>query len=207
MAMGLASMNPVVGSGRPQTGGLLMKVDKDIENDGWGDYFVTRHIDSDSYLGIDRNGKVNYKKSKLIESSNVYIIRNENTDDIFNTLLEEVSLPYQERQMHGSNYIYEAFTGNKVYMEDQADYDVLLERLYLDKLSKSLSAEADNLKNEFNREKYKKGIHYPLEEKPNYTQDWDQPDAGVKFPLLAAAEYIEKELQSIQESKEGEEVE
>lgn len=210
MAMGLASMNPVVGSGKPQIGGMMINVDKDLMNDGWGKYYVTRGIDSKTCIGIDNNGKINTKKNDFLSeqlSSTLYYLRADNVDGVFNSLLEELNLPYQERPVHNLSYIYEVFTGNRLYTKDQADYDVLLEKIYLDKLSKSLSAEADVLKNEYNKEKNKKDIHYPLEEKPNYTQDWDQPDAGVKFPLLAAANIVERELNSLLENKEVEEVE
>lgn len=210
MAMALAFMNPMVGSNTPQIGGMMIDVDKDLKNDGWSRYYVTRGFDSKSFIGIDNNGKVNTKKNNLLSeqlSSSIYYLRADNVDEVFDNLLEELKLPYQERPVHALNYIYEAFTGNRLYTSDQLEYDVLLEKIYLDKLSKSLSADATNLKNEFNREKNKKDIHYPLEEKPNYTQDWDQPDAGVKLPLLAAANIVERELNSLLENREVEEVE
>lgn len=200
--MALASMNPMVGATRPQIGGMLLSVDKDLKNDGWGSYYVTRGFDSNSFIGIDKNGKVNYKKDKEINECNisgVYLIKGENVDSIFDSLLEELELPYQERPIRNLAYMYEAFTGNKLYTKDQIEQDVLLEKVYLDKLSKIISGEVDNLKNEFKNSK--KDIHYPLEEKPNYTQDWDQPDAGIKFPMLAAADIVERELQAILENK------
>lgn len=204
MAMALASMNPMVGSAgtKPQIGGMLLSVDKDLKNDGWGSYYVTRGFDSSSFLGIDKNGKLNYKKDKEINEcsiDSIYLIKTEDVDEVFDNLLEEAELPYQERPIRNLAYIYEAFTKNHLYTKDQVDQDVLLEKVYLDKLSKIISGEVDNLKNEFKHSK--KDVHYPLEEKPNYTQDWDQPDAGIKFPMLAAANIVEKELQAILENK------
>ena len=151
-AMGLAGMNPVCGISSNH-GSLMVNVmnhDKDLET-GWGDYkAVTRSLDpNDNLYGIDPNGRVIAKhKFDVMDQKDiveVFNIKTPNVDTIMESIEREASLPYDRRPVHSQSYIYEAFTGKKLLSEDQYTYDPLLERVELDKWSKILSGEADNM--------------------------------------------------------------
>ena len=195
-AMALAAMNPMVGAAKGDAILINTSPDKDLSG-GWGSYVATRSIDNNSLLGIDASGKICAKrkddeyfggKTFFNCSSSIYLVQSSTVDEIWDRLINEVSLPYEERPIHNPGYIYEVFTGHELLSPDQADYDPLLERVYLDKLSKELSADAGNLEREFNSIKMKKDSHYPMGEK----RIGDEEDSSTIFPLLSSTEIQEK---------------
>ena len=167
-AMGLASMNPMVG---PCTGRGNMIVnslsnDKDLSG-GWGDYSVSKSLDKDSTsLSIDDKGKV-IKNTVAATLGEDYITGfyslNPKADEIFDNLLEESKIDYEDRPVHDRNYIYEAFTGHKLLVPDQAKYDPMLEEIELDKMSKAVSSAGQDTMTSFEhfkKEKREKDSEY-----------------------------------------------
>ena len=150
-AMGLASMNPVMGvSGQGCMLVNVMNHDKDLEL-GWKDYkAVCRSMDpNDDLYGIDQNGRILAKhKYDVMDSPDIvtecYIIKTANVDKVMSSIEEEASLPYEDRPVHQYDYIYESFTGKKLLSESQLDLDPLLEKVELDKMSGVMSGESSN---------------------------------------------------------------
>ena len=150
-AMGLASMNPVMGvAGQGCILVNVMNHDKDLEL-GWKDYkAVCRSMDpNDDLYGIDQNGRILAKhKHDVMDSPDIviecYIIKTANVDKVMSSIEEEASLPYEERPVHQYDYIYESFTGKKLLSESQLDLDPLLEKVELDKMSGVMSGESSN---------------------------------------------------------------
>lgn len=150
-AMGLASMNPVMGvAGQGCMLVNVMNHDKDLEL-GWKDYkAVCRSMDpNDDLYGIDQNGRILAKhKHDVMDAPDIvtecYIIKTANVDKIMSSIEEEASLPYEERPVHQYDYIYESFTGKKLLSESQLDLDPLLEKIELDKMSGVMSGESSN---------------------------------------------------------------
>lgn len=190
MAMGLASMNPMVGGA---TGAIMIrqKPDKDLETDPWGSYTVTRGFDNSSMLGMD-NGKVVLKKTKNLQECKVYIIKHPDVDKIFDALLQE-ALSENKPTRPDPGFLYSAFTGHYLLTDDQFDYDPLLERVYLDKLSKRLNADAVNLENEYSmKELNKKDGYYPVK------NIGDEAESTPNFPLLAHASIDPEKLKLLE---------
>ena len=141
-AMGLASMNPVMGvAGQGCMLVNVMNHDKDLEL-GWKDYkAVCRSMDpNDDLYGIDQNGRILEKhKHDVMDSPDIvtecYIIKTANVDKVMNSIEEEASLPYEERPVHQYDYIYESFTGKKLLSESQLDLAPLHEKVERDKMS------------------------------------------------------------------------
>jgi hypothetical protein len=150
-AMGLASMNPVIGvSGQGCMLVNVMNHDKDLEL-GWKDYkAVCRSMDpNDDLYGIDQNGRILAKhKHDVMDSPDIvtecYIIKTPDVDKVMSSIEEEASLPYEDRPVHQYDYIYESFTGKKLLSESQLDLDPLLEKVELDKMSGVMSGESSN---------------------------------------------------------------
>lgn len=150
-AMGLASMNPVMGvAGQGCMLVNVMNHDKDLEL-GWKDYkAVCRSMDpNDDLYGIDQNGRILAKhKHDVMDSPDIvtecYIIKTANVDKVMSSIEEEASLPYEERPVHQYDYIYESFSGKKLLSESQLDLDPLLEKVELDKMSGVMSGESSN---------------------------------------------------------------
>lgn len=150
-AMGLASMNPVMGvAGQGCMLVNVMNHDKDLEL-GWKDYkAVCRSMDpNDDLYGIDQNGRILAKhKHDVMDSPDIvtecYIIKTANVDKVMSSIEEEASLPYEDRPVHQYDYIYESFTGKKLLSESQLDLDPLLEKVELDKMSGVMSGESSN---------------------------------------------------------------
>nr|DAP19513.1 MAG TPA: hypothetical protein [Caudoviricetes sp.] len=150
-AMGLASMNPVMGvSGQGCMLVNVMNHDKDLEL-GWKDYkAVCRSMDpNDDLYGIDQNGRILAKhKHDVMDSPDIvtecYIIKTPDVDKVMSSIEEEASLPYEDRPVHQYDYIYESFTGKKLLSESQLDLDPLLEKVELDKMSGVMSGESSN---------------------------------------------------------------
>ena len=203
MAMGLASINPMVGANSsPQ--GLMIKTkeDNDLSN-----YNVVNYYKDKKMIGLDKSGKVSMKETWDImdEEVQVYYILNDNYNEIYKKLQEEALLEYKQRPIHESDYIYKLFTGNRIYTEDQPDYEPLLEKVYLDKLSKQLSnsSAVDSLST-----KVKKDSHMPLGEKP-FSMVGDEEDGDVRFPLLAGAtlKELDKNIMNLLEGRNEEDAE
>ena len=150
-AMGLASMNPVMGvAGQGCMLVNVMNHDKDLEL-GWKDYkAVCRSMDpNDDLYGIDQNGRILAKhKHDVMDAPDIvtecYIIKTPDVDKVMSSIEEEASLPYEERPVHQYDYIYESFTGKKLLSESQLDLDPLLEKVELDKMSGVMSGESSN---------------------------------------------------------------
>lgn len=204
MAMGLASMNPVVGGA---TGALMIKQkpDKDLENDPWGNYTVTRGFDNHSMIGMD-NGRLVIKKINDLQECKVYIIKHPDTDKIFDVLLQE-ALSENKPIRSDPGFLYSAFTGHYLLTDDQFEYDPLLERVYLDKLSKRLNSDATNLENEYSmKELNKNDGYYPVKSLDN------ENDSSPNFPLLAHTQINQESLELLEAyfnsiiSGEGEEI-
>lgn len=158
-AMGLASMNPVVGS---NSGGTYiinnLNQDKDLKNNS--SISVSKTLNKNSnIISLDKKGKVISKPIDTLNNSliELYYIKN---DSRYEELLEELNKSYEMRKMHDVDYIYELFTGNKLLTKDQMRYDPLLEQIDLPKLSKVISGTADNIKDQFNKMKTKKIAGY-----------------------------------------------
>lgn len=150
-AMGLASMNPVMGvSGQGCMLVNVMNHDKDLEL-GWKDYkAVCRSMEpNDDLYGIDQNGRILAKhKHDVMDAPDIvtecYIIKTPDVDKVMSSIEEEASLPYEDRPVHQYDYIYESFTGKKLLSESQLDLDPLLEKVELDKMSGVMSGESSN---------------------------------------------------------------
>lgn len=204
MAMGLASMNPVVGA---STGAIMIKQkpDKDLETDPWSNYYVTRGFDNNSMIGI-KNGKLKFRDTSDLRECMIYEIKAPNTDKIFDKLLKD-ALTEQKALVEDDGYIYSCFTGHFLLTEDQLDYDPLLERVYLDKFTKKLNADATNLEMEYStKDLNKKDGYYPVK------KTGDEDDSSTIFPLLAHMELSDEQLDKLDEyfnlllNGEGEEV-
>ena len=187
MAMGLASMNPIPG---PRVG-VVMVHDKSEDKDlgkGFGNFSVTNDFNSQDLLSLDDKGKAIFKKSQELDESpvSVYYVNTVGADRVFNSLIKEACMDYDDRPEHGPSYIYETFTGKQLLCEDQADYDPLLEKVYLDKLSKKVNGIVDSFDSEAKgiMNKGTTDIHYPLEERPLGAAASEE-DGSVKFPMLA----------------------
>jgi len=191
MAIGLASMNPIPG---PQLG-VVMVHDKPMDKDltqGYSDYNVMRDFQSDEMLSLDKKGKIVSRKSRELDEHSVavYLVNEIQADAVYDALLNESKLDYIDRPIHDPTFIYEVFTGHHLLCEDQADYDPLLERVYLDKLTKKVNGIVDGFDSEARSimVKGKTDGHYPLEERPNGATE---EDSSVKFPMLAHATMFE----------------
>ena len=187
MSIGLASMNPMPG---PQLG-VVMVHDKPMDKDltqGYSNYNVMRDFQSDEMLSLDKNGKVISRKSKELDEHAVavYVVNEIQADAVYEALLQESKIDYVDRPIHEQTFIYEVFTGHRLLCEDQADYDPLLERVYLDKLTKKVIGIVDGFDSEARSimVKGKTDGHYPLEERP---EGATEEDSSVKFPMLAHA--------------------
>lgn len=187
-AMGLASMNPMVGMNNQRAMISNNIKDKDL-TDGWGSYGLITDINSKEKLTLNGDGKLIKSKFESINEDLYYL--NIDIDDKYQKLLEELNLPIEERPVHDKTFLYEFLTEHKLYTQDQLEYDNLLEKVYLDKLSKQMSAAANNTGGDT-----RKDSHYPLEEKPTIG-NFDQEDEGVHFPLLSHAELLDQLEESI----------
>ena len=145
-AMGLASMNPMVGTNKGTMMVNSLSMDKDL-SDGFGEYSVSKTLDKDDVsLKVDGKGKIIANRVEQLGESYIaaFYILNNHADEIFDKLLEEAKLPYEDRPVHDKFYIYEAFIGHKLYTPDQIKYVWLLEEIELDKMSKAVGAVAND---------------------------------------------------------------
>ena len=193
-AMALAAMNPVVSNGPTGNGVYIvdnLNHDKDLDNKENNGYMVTNSLDNSTpFVGLDQNHKlVTKNKSDLYESNTpiaVYKVLSENGEKGFERLLEELSKPYEDREVHNNSYIYECLTGGELLYKDQFKYDPLLEEIQLKKLSRILSSNDD--KTESKPDKYN-----PEEPEGNVPARSIEPydvDGAVGTGLLAAADLL-----------------
>lgn len=174
-AMGLAGMNPVVGmGGSPNMMINSLSQDKDLTG-GWGSYSIAKTLDrDDKYLKIDKNGKLDWSDKKELDECNVaaFYIKG-NSDDKLDKLMEETNLPYDERPVHDKNFLYEYFTGHKLYTKDQPLYDPVLEEIELPKISKTISAGAKGVADDLAKmeDKTEKDGEYVPDGKSPYSAD------------------------------------
>ena len=130
-AMALAAMNPVVSNGPTGNGVYIvdnLNHDKDLDDKENNGYMVTNSLDTSApFVGLDQNHKLVTKdKSDLYESNTpivVYRVLGENVEKGFERLVEELSKPYENREIHDDSYIYECLTGGQLLYKDQFKYD------------------------------------------------------------------------------------
>lgn len=208
MAIGLASMNPI-----PNSGAVMVQDksrDKDLEK-GFNNFSVAQDFNSDKLVTLDKKGRAIFRDSEELDEHAVavYLINSPNVDRVMDQLIKEAEMDEIDKPIHNPSYIYEAFTGHKLLCEDQANIEPVLERVYLDKLSKKVNGIVDSFDSEVSGLPYKGKIdaHYPLEERPNGATS--EEDGSVKFPMLAHtrvdADTCESILESILTGK-GEEI-
>ena len=184
-AMGLASMNPMVGI-NGNRGNIItnsLSNDKDLSN-GWGDYSVSKTLDKgDISLKLDDKGKMIKNNIETLGESYIasFYVLNPDADKIFDELLEETELEYEERPIHKKDYIYESMTGHTLFTPDQAKYDCMLEEIELDKMSKAVGAVANDSSLSFEHFKKEK-----REKDSNYIPDSKSPFNALEehIPIL-----------------------
>ena len=170
-AMGLASMNPMVGTTPNNSVMLLHNIDDKDLSDGWDSYGLATTLDrDDAHITKDKNGK-------LVE---VYICKYEKVQENFNTLYDLLDTPYNDRVLKES--IYEMATGHMALTENFAKIDHLLEKVELKKLSAIISSDADNMEREL-------GQTDRLKNDGSYTPSNPDETAASGVSLLASADY------------------
>lgn len=155
--MGLAGINPVIGTNN----GIFITnylsktsfTDPDLRNFDFSNLGICRTIDKDDkMIRLDKHGKLVVNKQKEILNDSrikLYKICTENCEEILSNLIEEIKIPYKERPVHNLSFLYEVFTGNILYSQDQLDIEPLLEKIELEKISKILNGEAENIENQY----------------------------------------------------------
>lgn len=182
-AMGLASMNPMVGTTPNNTVMLLHNIDdKDLSN-GWDSYGLTTTLDKDdAHITKDKNGKLVARPNRDLEGKlvEVYICKYGKVQENFDTLYNILDTPYESRELKQS--IYEMATGHISLTENFAKIDHLLEKVELKKLSKIISSDADNMEREL-------GQTDRLKNDGSYTPSNPDETASSGVSLLASADY------------------
>ena len=106
-AMGLASMNPMVGPNNNSGSYLVntMSKDKDL-SDGWSPYYITKTMDK--FIGVDKNKKLNVRdKNELMNTVvEIYKITTDDNDDKYMKLIEELEKPYNRRYNLKEDFLY-----------------------------------------------------------------------------------------------------
>ena len=182
-AMGLASMNPMVGTTPNNSVMLLHNIDDKDLSDGWDSYGLATTLDKDdAHITKDKNGKLVARPNKDLEGKlvEVYICKYENVQENFNTLYDILDTPYESRELKQS--IYEMATGHVPLTENFAQIDHLLEKVELKKLSKIISSDADNMEREL-------GQTDRLKNDGSYTPSNPDETAASGVSLLASADY------------------
>lgn len=191
MAMGLATMNAIPGAARNSVVMVQSKPDKDLVDDreAWKkSYGITNSFDAKDYIKLDEDGYPEIRSLREIDDTmvNVYIVNNHMANDILNSLVEQATGAKPKIQYDS---LYEAITGNTLLSEDQAEYEPMLEKVYLDKISKHIQgieaeAEIQNSRCLTHSPGSTEG-HYPLEERPDGAMSVEG-DGSVKWPMLAS---------------------
>lgn len=182
-AMGLASMNPMVGTTPNNNVMLLHNIDDKDLSDGWDSYGLATTLDKDdAHITKDKNGRLVARpnidlEGKLVE---VYICKYDKVQENFDTLYNILDTPYESRELKQS--IYEMATGHISLTENFAKIDHLLEKVELKKLSKIISSDADNMEREL-------GQTDRLKNDGSYTPSNPDETAASGVSLLASADY------------------
>lgn len=182
-AMGLASMNPMVGTTPNNSVMLLHNIgDKDL-SDGWDSYGLATTLDrDDAHITKDKDGKLVARPNKDLDGKlvEVYICKYEKVQENFDKLCDLLDTPYNDRNLKES--IYEMATGHMALTENFAKIDHLLEKVELKKLSKIISSDADNMEREL-------GQTDRLKNDGSYTPSNPDETAASGVSLLASADY------------------
>lgn len=182
-AMGLASMNPMVGTTPNNSVMLLHNIDDKDLSDGWDSYGLATTLDrDDAHITKDKNGKLVARPNKDLDGKlvEVYICNYEKVQENFNTLYDLLDTPYNDRVLKES--IYEMATGHMALTENFAKIDHLLEKVELKKLSAIISSDADNMEREL-------GQTDRLKNDGSYTPSNPDETAASGVSLLASADY------------------
>ena len=182
-AMGLASMNPMVGTTPNNTVMLLHNIDDKDLSDGWDSYGLATTLDKDdAHITKDKNGKLVARPNRDLEGKlvEVYICKYDKVQENFDALYNILDTPYESRDLKQS--IYEMATGHISLTENFAKIDHLLEKVELKKLSKIISSDADNMEREL-------GQTDRLKNDGSYTPSNPDETAANGVSLLASADY------------------
>ena len=182
-AMGLASMNPMVGTTPNNSVMLLHNIDDKDLSDGWDSYGLATTLDKDdAHITKDKNGKLVSRPNRDLEGKlvEVYICKYDKVQENFDALYDILDTPYESRELKQS--IYEMATGHISLTENFAKIDHLLEKVELKKLSKIISSDADNMEREL-------GQTDRLKNDGSYTPSNPDETASSGVSLLASADY------------------
>lgn len=182
-AMGLASMNPMVGTTPNNSVMLLHNIDDKDLSDGWDSYGLATTLDKDdAHITKDKNGKLVARPNRDLEGKlvEVYICKYDKVQENFDALYDILDTPYESRELKQS--IYEMATGHISLTENFAKIDHLLEKVELKKLSKIISSDADNMEREL-------GQTDRLKNDGSYTPSNPDETAANGVSLLASADY------------------
>lgn len=182
-AMGLASMNPMVGTTPNNSVMLLHNIDDKDLSDGWDSYGLATTLDrDDAHITKDKNGKLIARPNKDLDGKlvEVYICKYEKVQENFDKLYDLLDAPYNDRILKES--IYEMATGHMALTENFAKIDHLLEKVELKKLSAIISSDADNMEREL-------GQTNRLKNDGSYTPSNPDETAASGVSLLASADY------------------
>ena len=182
-AMGLASINPMVGTTPNNNVMLLHNIDDKDLSDGWDSYGLATTLDKDdAHITKDKNGKLVARPNRDLEGKlvEVYICKYDKVQENFDALYDILDTPYESRELKQS--IYEMATGHISLTEDFVKIDHLLEKVELKKLSKIISSDADNMEREL-------GQTDRLKNDGSYTPSNPDETAASGVSLLASADY------------------
>lgn len=182
-AMGLASMNPMVGTTPNNSVMLLHNIDDKDLSDGWDSYGLATTLDKDdAHITKDKNGKLVARPNRDLEGKlvEVYICKYDKVQENFDSLYNILDTPYESRELKQS--IYEMATGHISLTENFVKIDHLLEKVELKKLSKIISSDADNMEREL-------GQTDRLKNDGSYTPSNPDETAASGVSLLASADY------------------
>ena len=182
-AMGLASMNTMVGTTPNNSVMLLHNIDDKDLSDGWDSYGLATTLDrDDAHITKDKNGKLVARPNRDLEGKlvEVYICKYDKVQENFDSLYNILDTPYESRELKQS--IYEMATGHISLTENFAKIDHLLEKVELKKLSKIISSDADNMEREL-------GQTDRLKNDGSYTPSNPDETAASGVSLLASADY------------------
>lgn len=182
-AMGLASMNPMVGTTPNNSVMLLHNIDDKDLSDGWDSYGLATTLDrDDAHITKDKNGKLVARPNKDLEGKlvEVYICKYEKVQENFDTLYNLLDTPYSDRALKES--IYEMATGHISLTEDFVKIDHLLEKVELKKISSIISSGAESMEREL-------GQTDRLKNDGSYTPSNPDETSASGVSLLASADY------------------
>lgn len=182
-AMGLASMNPMVGTTPNNSVMLLHNIDDKDLSDGWDSYGLATTLDrDDAHITKDKNGKLVARPNKELEGKlvEVYICKYEKVQENFDALYNLLDAPYSDRVLKES--IYEMATGHVSLTENFAKIDHLLEKVELKKISSIISSGAESMEREL-------GQTDRLKNDGSYTPSNPDETTASGVSLLASADY------------------